>query len=71
MYGTDTCGSCMRQKELFGEDFTNVNYVNCAFDSGACREASIAQYPTWKYEGMDFIGVQSLENLSRMTGCAV
>lgn len=69
MYGTDTCPSCQYQKSLFGEDFEDVKYVNCQFNISKCNANKIEMYPTWDISGQLFIGAQSLEALSEMSGC--
>lgn len=69
MYGADTCENCLEQKRLFGEDFSRVNYVNCAFQSSLCEERGIMVYPVWARDNNVLIGVQSLANLSEFSGC--
>ena len=69
MYGADTCSSCQYQKSLFGNDFENVDYVNCQFNVSKCNANSIEKYPTWLVAGQRLVGAQSLEALSEMSGC--
>lgn len=71
MYGVDTCQACQYQKSLFGKDFTNVDYVNCQFNLTECESKGISNYPTWTGSGKRFVGAQSLETLSNMSGCAL
>ncbi len=46
MYGTEWCPHCKHQKEIFGEYFSYINFVNCDFDKKTCRKAKITGYPT-------------------------
>jgi hypothetical protein len=69
MYGTDTCGACITQKEIFGVDFKGIDYVNCAFNNESCIFNKIAKFPTWKKDEQILTGVQTLESLSRFSGC--
>ena len=41
MYGTATCPYCTKQKEMFGDAFASVNYVDCQEDPDACTEKEI------------------------------
>ena len=68
-YGTDWCGYCKQQKDLFGNSFDYVNYVNCDYNGDECVVAGVGGYPTWKINGELYPGVQSLERLSQLTGC--
>ncbi len=70
MYGTETCPYCMKQKDLFGEDFKYVNYINCMEQPAVCGEANIQWVPAWEFtNGSQIAGLQSLENLAAFAGC--
>jgi len=69
MYGTEWCGYCKKQKELFGDSFQYVDYTDCDKDRDSCSSQNIEGYPTWKINGNSFPGVQSLEDLSQKTSC--
>ena len=69
MYGTEWCSHCKDQKNLFGEDFKKVNYVNCDYDKASCDAAGVEGYPTWVINGASYPGAQSLERLAELTGC--
>jgi glutaredoxin len=69
MYGTDTCSSCISQKELLGEYFASVNYVNCSFNREECKEKSVTKYPTWILGDKVLIGKKSIAELEEYTGC--
>lgn len=69
MYGAEWCGHCKNQKEMFGESFKDVNYVECPDKPDVCLNAGIRGYPTWVINGVLHPGVQSFETLSSLTGC--
>jgi hypothetical protein len=53
MYGAWWCPHCKDQKEMFGDSFTYINYVECADlldrrkQTQACQDKNIQKYPTW------------------------
>jgi hypothetical protein len=69
MYGSDLCEQCQNQKKIFGDDFKNINYVNCDFHSDECRQKGITVYPVWSYGNQVMVGVQSAETLSKFAAC--
>lgn len=69
MYGVDWCPNCQDQKRLFGEDFANVNYINCDFQKELCRENGVTMYPVWSKGNAVLIGFQSFDRLSELSGC--
>ncbi|MBI4143724.1 hypothetical protein HY486_00555 [Candidatus Woesearchaeota archaeon] len=74
MYGAFWCGHCNVQKEMFGESFKHINYVECATSSGqtpACIDAKINAYPTWEVNGKRTEGEMSLASLSQSSGCTL
>ncbi|MFP4112248.1 MAG: hypothetical protein ACLFPQ_03530 [Candidatus Woesearchaeota archaeon] len=71
MYGSETCGACNSQKNLFGSSFQYVNYIDCYENRAACTNAEIQYFPTWIYQGEKYVGVKSIQELSDITGCAV
>jgi len=70
-YGTDWCSHCNHQKELFGEHFEKVEFVNCDESRELCILAGIEAYPTWIIDGEKHLGTKSLENIGILTGCEV
>ena len=70
-YGTDWCSHCNNQKELFGEHFEKVKFVNCDESRELCTLAGIEAYPTWIIDGEHHLGTKSLGNLGILTGCEV
>ena len=77
MYGAFWCPHCQNQKEMFGESWQFVNYVECALPGGmgqakACADAGIKGYPTWVFgDGTMSAGELTLEDLSQKSGCEV
>ena len=69
MYGSDSCENCANQKKLFGEDFSNVNYVNCEFSYEECQKKEISVYPAWALNNKVIVGTQTLTALSEFAGC--
>ncbi len=77
MYGLYWCPHCLEQKEMFGESFHYVPYVECATKgtseiNAECKVAGVKLFPSWQF-GMDppKEGLLSLEALSDKTGCAL
>jgi glutaredoxin len=70
MYGTNVCPHCQEQKKIFGDSFQLVRYVDCFQNVAECQQKNIENVPTWIFGGGEkIIGVQSIEELSRKTGC--
>lgn len=71
MYGAEWCGHCKNQKEMFGDSFKYVNYVECPENQQLCSEMDVTGYPTWIINGESKPGAKSLETLSELTGCSL
>lgn len=70
MYGTERCGHCKNQKELFGEAFAKVTYVDCDAQRQTCLDAGVRGFPTWiDGQGNQYPGTQQLEKLAEVAGC--
>lgn len=70
-YGTEWCGHCQNQKEMFENSIDLVNFVDCDVNSDICKEEGINLYPTWVIEGEKYPGVQKFSRLSYLTGCEI
>ncbi len=75
-YGAYWCGHCKEQKEMFGDSFKFINYVEC--DAGGknarpelCEQAGITGYPTWIINGKRLSGLQKFETLAAETNCTL
>ena len=69
MYGTVWCGHCNNQKDMFGDSFSFINYVDCDEDPTTCQEAGVGGYPTWKIGGNNYPGQKPLTSLAELSGC--
>jgi len=75
MFGADDCTWCNRQKELFGESFALIDYVNCKQNEARCEEKKLEGMPTWMQhskEGAEtkrHAGVLTLRELENFSGC--
>lgn len=70
MYGASWCPHCTEQKELFGQAFANLTYVECANEQQKCAEAGIEYLPTWKFpNGTEEAGILNLKELAEKSGC--
>src|SRR3989344_186611 len=74
-YGAYWCSNCAEQKQKFGKSFKYVTYVECDpngrnADPGRCALEGIEGYPTWIGPNDERLaGTQTLETLSRISGC--
>lgn len=75
MYGASTCSHCADQKELFGEAFQYVTYVECMVpethkETEQCKSVGVKHTPTWIFaDGTRLEGTIPLDKLSQQTGC--
>ena len=70
MYGAYWCSHCKNQKDLLGDAFRFIPYVECTKDPQKCIENGIRGYPTWIYPGGERLeGEQSLEKLAQTSKC--
>ena len=73
-YSAYWCPNCLKQSELFGNQaYKELNVVECARDgidsqTQLCIDKEIKGFPTWEINGKLFLGVLSLNQLSRLTG---
>lgn len=70
MYGTETCSHCIDQKELFGDSFKYINYIDCATDTNAC--AKLEWTPTREFPGWELLpGKQMISTLAEKAWCNI
>jgi glutaredoxin len=69
MYGTEWCSYCKMQKKDFGTSFKDVTFVDCDKEKAKCQAAGVTGYPTWKINGKNYPGKQSLSTLASLSGC--
>lgn len=77
LYGAYWDSSTKKQKEYFGVDAVNINYVECGIQGDyrvqaeICKEAGIQAYPTWVIGNDEHMGILDISQLSTITGCKV
>lgn len=70
MYGTETCGACQYQKNLFGSSFSYITYIKCN-ESPLCSQKGVRATPTWEdAAGQLYPGARQLTDLGKIAGCA-
>ena len=73
-YSAYWCPNCLHQGELFGRQaYKELNVVECARDgknsqTQLCIDKKIQGFPTWEINGKKILGVQTLKDLSKLTG---
>ncbi len=77
MYGATWCEHCKDQKELFGDAFKYVPYVECTVNGSRkiteeCKNLGIRRTPTWIFpDGERREGVVPLDQLAQQSGCSL
>lgn len=73
LYGAFWCSHCKAQKDLFGDAFDKVNYIECSTPDGknqteVCEKADIQSYPTWELpDGTRKSGTMTLQELANIS----
>ena len=73
-YSAYWCPNCLNQGELFGKQaYKELNVVECARDgknsqTQLCIDKNIQGFPSWEINGKIIIGVQTLNELSNLSG---
>ena len=73
-YSAYWCPNCLNQGELFGKQaYKELNVVECARDgkksqTQLCIDKNIQGFPSWEVNGKIIIGVQTLNELSNLSG---
>ena len=73
-YSAYWCPNCLNQGELFGKQaYKELNVVECARDgknsqTQLCIDKNIKGFPSWEINGKIFLGIQTLKELSSLTG---
>jgi len=71
MYGLSTCPHCLEQKELFGDSFKYVTYVECSEQQSLCTAKGVQYVPAWEIDGKIEVGTKPLDELARIAGCGI
>ena len=73
-YSAYWCPNCLYQSELFGQEaYKELNIIECARDgknsqTQLCIDKKVEGFPTWEINGEMILGVQTLKDLSELTG---
>ncbi|MBD2258047.1 vitamin K epoxide reductase family protein [Pseudanabaena sp. FACHB-2040] len=73
-YGAWWCPHCHDQKQLFGQEASQIlPYEECSEADGqtqtqACQVAEVRGYPTWEINGQRYSGARSLTDLAQLSG---
>jgi len=72
MYGSFECPHCNHQKELFGQAFSYIDYVECNSrgenaNPSLCLAKGIRRYPTWEINGKFYEGMMPLKQLAEIS----
>lgn len=73
-YSAYWCPNCLNQGELFGKQaYKELNVIECARDgknsqTQLCIDKNIKGFPSWEINGKIIIGVQTLKELSNLSG---
>ena len=71
LFINEGCPYCAKQKEIFGNSVQYLDIVKCEEYGGTCSENKIDRVPTWLINGEKYVGVQTLESLSEISGCVL
>jgi len=61
------CTHCKTQEEMFGDYYQYLTFIDCVYEREKCSD--IEGTPTWKINGINYKGIQSIEKLRELTGC--
>ena len=73
-YSAYWCPNCLHQSELFGKQaYKELIVVECARDgknsqTQLCIDKNIKGFPSWEINGKIILGVQTLKELSNLSG---
>ncbi|VVB83773.1 Uncharacterised protein [uncultured archaeon] len=70
LYVQTGCIHCKEQEDLFGSNVKYLNIIDCLASSEnqqACAAAEIKATPTWIIEGKAYIGVETIDELKKLT----
>ena len=74
LYTAWWCSHCQGQKDLLGDDWPNVEIIECSEEGERsqkeiCKEAKITAYPTWKFSNGEIVkGGLSLRQIEQRLG---
>jgi glutaredoxin len=65
------CSHCKDQEDLFGDNWKYINSIDCISSSEnqqICTNVGIEYTPTWVINGQKYVGVQTIDELKKLTG---
>src|SRR3989338_3901688 len=65
------CQYTIKQLNFFGKSKDYLNYVKCIDNPGVCEGKKVSITPTWEINGKMYEQVQTFEQLSAYSGCAL
>jgi len=71
VYTQAGCIHCKEQEDLFGDNWKYINSVDCVSSQAntqRCINANITGTPAWVINGIQYVGVQSIQELENLTG---
>ena len=63
------CPACAYQKKILEGNLDKFEIIDCINESQKCMELGITHIPTWIIAQEKYEGVQSIEQLKKLTGC--
>jgi len=69
LYTSSDCDNSMKQEGFFGDSVIVLNLVDCEIESERCKAESISKYPTWVFNNIKYVGVQTLAELAELSEC--
>lgn len=64
MYGTKTCPYCTKQKQVLGDLFRFIKYVECTVETQKCIADGVQGAPLWTFQ--DGERLESLQQLAAL-----
>ncbi len=61
------CHHCETQERMFGNYTEYLTIIDCFYENEKCD--GVQGTPSWKINGVMYMGVQSIEKLINLTGC--
>ena len=73
VFVNEDCPAWIKQKEIFGSSVQYLDIVKCEEYGATCTEYGIEEdefsIPTWRINNKNYLGFQTLEDLSEISGC--
>jgi glutaredoxin len=73
MYGTYWCPYCNKQKQVFGDAISEIQYIECDPRGNdphpeLCDSFGVSGYPTWQINGRSYSGSYALKDIATISG---